>query len=307
MKGIGYLLLSQVCFALIGVFTKYIGASLDSLSIVFFRVFIASLFILAFAMITKSTRELSINRQDIVSFAIIGFLVCMNFVFFIAAFSYTSIVEVALLSSTTSVFTCILASYFLKEKINANMIIALVLVLGGIFIMNSSGFDSSHLLGNLFAIISAFFAAGQLIYIRFEDRSHTALDTAFWPMVFASIFLSPLMIGFDFGAVLPSVYIWLSLLGVVCTGVAYIFFSNALKYIEASRFSILSTLSFPLISMVLGIWLFGEQLTGVMVSGGLFLVISAIIVEHDKSVLDISFVQQINQRLLGLLRFVRRV
>ena len=307
MKGTSYLLLSQICFVLIGVFTKYIGSALDSLSIVFFRVFIATVFIAVFAIFTKSIKDLSINRHDIVSFAIIGFLVCMNFVFFIAAFSYTSIMEVALLSSITPVFVCIIASYFLKENITINIKSALVLTLVGVCIMNFNGFESTHFLGNIFVIISAFFAAGQIVYIRLEDRDHTALDTAFWPMAFASIFLSPLMIGFDFGAVLPSIYGWLFLLGVVSTGVAYIFFAEALKYIEASRYSILSTLLFPLFSLFFGVLLFGERLTSTMIYGGVFLVVSGVLADHDKSVFDMVVVKQINHKFLGILRFVRRV
>lgn len=307
MKGISYLLLSQVCFVLIGVFTKYIGNSLDSLTIVFFRVFIASLFLIVFAVFTRSIKDLSITRRDFASFAIIGFLICMNFIFFIAAFSYTSLIEVALLSSITPVFVCLMASHFLKETITPNTISALVLTLTGLYIMNFNRFESTHLLGNIFIIISAFFAAGQIIYIRLEDRDHTALDTTFWPMIFASIFMLPVMIGFNFNAILPQVYGWLFLLGVVCTGMAYLFFASALKHMEASKFSILSTLIFPILSIFFGILLFGEQLTNPIISGGLLLVTSGIIADHDKSILDIIIVKQINQKFLGILRYLRQM
>ncbi|MEA2003877.1 MAG: EamA family transporter [archaeon] len=72
IKGVRYVLLVQTCFALIGVFTRYIGSSMDTFAIVFFRVFIAALFFLALAFATKNLGQLSVKKEDIKPFFFSG-------------------------------------------------------------------------------------------------------------------------------------------------------------------------------------------------------------------------------------------
>ncbi len=302
MKGLTYVLLSQICFALIGVFTKYIGPSVDTFTIVFFRVFIAAIFFLLLAAATKNIRQLSLKKEDIRPFFFLGLMVALNFVFFIAAFSYTSIVEVGLLCSATPIFVYLMASKVLKEKITSNGIAAFVIVIAGIYFMNVTGFESGHLMGNIFVLLSCVFAAGQITYTRLEERDHTSLDTVFWPMLAASLFMSPALVGFSFSSVPSNIYVWIVLLGVVATGFSYLFFAKALKHLDASKYSIMGVISFSLISITFGVWLFGEQLTASMIYGGSLLMLSAVIVYYEKSpFLNVGFVRGMNQKLLRIL------
>ncbi|NOQ38517.1 EamA family transporter [archaeon] len=306
MKGITYVLLSQICFALIGVFTKYISPSVDTFTIVFFRVSIAAIFFLILAAATKNIRQLSLKREDIRPFFFLGVMVAFNFVFFIAAFSYTSIVEVGLLCSVTPIFVYLMASKVLKEKITSMGVVALAIVIVGIYLMNSTGFESSHLMGNIFVLLSCVFAAGQVTYTKLEERDHTSLDTVFWPMLVASIFMSPALVGFSFSSVPLNIYMWIVLLGVVATGFSYLFFAKALEHLEAGKYSIMSVIAFPLISIIFGVGLFGEHLTASMIYGGSLLMLSAVIVHYEKSpLLNAGFVRMMNQKLLRILLGLR--
>ena len=306
MKGVTYVLLAQVCFAFIGVFTKYIGSSMDTFAITFFRVFIAALFFLALALATRNIGQLSVKKEDIKPFFFLGMMIALNFVFFIAAFSYTSIAEVGLVCSVTPVFVYLMASKVLKEKITFGCTMAFFAVVLGLYLMNSSGFEDGHLLGNIFVILSCLFAAGQITYTRLEERSHTSLDTLFWPMLVATLLLSPVMFGFSFSSVPGGVYLWVALLGVVGTGLAYFFFAKALENLEAGKYSILGIISFSLISIFFGVGLFGEQLTAGMISGGLLLMLSAVIIHYEKSpFLNAGVVKGINQKMLRIISGLR--
>ena len=132
MKGIMYVVLAQLCFAFIGVFTKYIGSAIDSTSLVFFRVIIAAGFLLFFAGITRNVKTLSLKKADIKPFLILGVLFALNFVFFLAAYVRTSIIEVGLLTSVMPAMAYIMAYKILGEKITKNGILALVVVLLGV-------------------------------------------------------------------------------------------------------------------------------------------------------------------------------
>ena len=302
MKGLTYVLLSQICFALIGVFTKYIGSSVDTFAIVFFRVSIAAIFLFILAAATKNIRQLSLKKEDIKPFFFLGVMITFNFVFFIAAFSYTSIIEVGLLCSVTPIFVYLMASKVLKEKITSNGIVAFAIVIAGIYLMNITGFEGNHIFGNVLVLLSCIFAAGQITYMRLEERNHTSLDTVFWPMLIASIFISPALVGFSFSSVPVNIYMWLVLMGVVATGFAYFFFAKALKNIEAGKSSIIGVISFSLISIIFGVGFFGEQLTASMIYGGSLLMLSAVIVHHEKSpLLNAGFVRGMNQKLLRIL------
>lgn len=298
MNGIMYVVLAQLCFAFIGVFTKYIGNSIDSVSLSFFRVLIASVFLLLFAIVMGKTKQLTISRKDIVPFLILGAMFALNFVCFIAAFHYTTLLEAGLLCAVLPVFVYFMAAKVLKEKISTNGIVALIAVVLGIYIMNFTGLDSSHLRGNILVIVSCVFGAGMITYMRLEDRDHSSVDTVFWVMIFASVLLSPVLLWFDFGAVQFGIYTSVILLGVICTGIAYLFVADALKSVEAGKYSILAIIYFAIISIGLGVGLFGEQFTGSMVIGGLLLMASALAIHYEKYPLPgVKFLGMIGQRI----------
>ncbi|MEA2003875.1 MAG: EamA family transporter [archaeon] len=95
---------------------------------------------------------------------------------------------------------------------------------------------------------------------------------------------------------------WVALLGVVGTGFAYLFFAKALENLEAGKYSILGIISFSLVSILFGVGLFGEQLTAGMISGGLLLMLSAVIIHYEKSpFLNAGVVKGINQKMLRIL------
>ncbi len=281
MKGVFYLFLAQIGFAFIGVFTKYVGSSVNAITLSFFRVLIASLFLLSVALALKKTKQLSINKRDIVPFYIIGVMFALNFVFFISAFSYTSISEAGLITAFTPVFVYFLASKFLKEKITRNGVFALFVVLFGLYVMNFTGIDPTHLFGNFLVLVSCVFAGVMIVYTKIEDRDHTALDVVFWPMVFAAALLLPTAFTFNFSGIATTTYVWIMLLGVVCTGITYFFVSEALKTLEASKYSLLGTVSYPLISILFGTVLFGEHMTSGTVFGGALLMTAALIIHYE--------------------------
>ena len=281
MKGVLYVVLAQLCFALIGVFTKYIGSAIDSTSLVFFRVFIAAGFLLFFASITKNIKTLSLKKSDIKPFLILGVLFTLNFVFFLAAYVRTSIIEVGILTSIMPAIAYIMAYRILGEKITKNGILALVVVLLGVVVMNTAKFEQTHFIGNIFVIISSVFAAAQITYMRLEERNHSSLDTMFWTMIFASALLSPFMIGFNFTAISSTIYTWVLLLGVISTGIAYLFASSALKHMEVGKYALISNIAFPLISIIFGIVYFNETLSVNIIAGGSLLMLSAAILHYE--------------------------
>ncbi len=305
MKGVFYLFLAQIGFAFIGVFTKYIGGSVNAITLSFFRVLIASLFLLSIALAFNKSKQLSIKAKDIVPFYVIGVMFALNFVFFISAFSYTSLSEAGLITAFTPVFVYFLASKFLKEKITKNGVFALFVVLLGLYVMNFTGIDPTHLFGNFLVLVSCVFAGVMIVYTKIEDRDHTALDVVFWPMVFAAALLLPAAFTFNFSNVAATSYVWILLLGVVCTGITYFLVSVALKTIEASKYSLLGTVTYPLISIMFGAVLFGEHMTAGTVFGGMLLMAAALIIHYENHppVLGVNIVRAVG----SMIRFVRRM
>ena len=298
MNGVMYIVLAQLCFAFIGVFTKYIGSAIDSVTLSFFRVLIASVFLLLIAIATGKAKQLSINRKDIVPFFIMGAMFALNFVCFITAFNYTTLLEAGLLCAALPVFVYFMAAKVLKEKISAGGIMALIALIFGIYIMNFTGLDSSHLFGNILVIVSCVFGAGMVTYMRLEDRDHSSMNTTFGAMIFASVLLSPILLWFDFGAVQLGTYTYVIILGVVCTGLAYLLVANALKSVEAGKYSILAIIYFAFISIGFGVWLFGEQFTGSMAVGGSLLMLSALAIHYENYPLaNIKFIGILEQRI----------
>lgn len=78
------------------------------------------------------------------------------------------------------------------------------------------------------------------------------------------------------------VWIWSLLLALVATFAAYVLYTTGLKYLEASKASILATIE-PIVAVVSGVLFLGDQLMGWQVLGIAFVLYSAVLVAGESA------------------------
>ncbi len=276
-----FLLLVTLSEATIGVFVKLTGGYIPIFTLNFYRVFFALLFLLAVVpFIDKNFWR--IPRKHIRPILIIGLLIAAQISMFNIAMSLVPIANVVIFWSVAPFFVFIFSTLFLKEKIRKEHILIFLIALIGILI--AKPFGGGNTLGNAIALIDGAVYATLVTYMRFEDKTESP-GLVFWFMFMSCIYLLPAFFIFgpgDFshiihysalGLQLP-VILWVVCLGMISTGVAYLFITLTLKNIEASIYSLVDIIVSPIVAAFFGYLIFKEIPSINMIYGGVLLLIS---------------------------------
>ncbi len=146
------------------------------LIITFYRLFFSVLLLLPVWRLKRNTSKFSVSKNKLFLLGLAGFFLAMHFFTWIQSLQWTSVGNSIFLESTHPIFALILSYFFLKEKGSRLVILGIVLALGGIYLIVSGDVSRQHIstLGDLMAILSAFFLAAYLLIARFY-RHETAL------------------------------------------------------------------------------------------------------------------------------------
>lgn len=267
--------------ATIGVFVKLSDVGVHVFSLNFYRVFFALMFLLI-TLPFFDKKFFKLPKKDIKDALIIGFLIALQISMFNIAMRLAPIANVVIFWSIAPFFVFIFSSIFLKEKVKKQHIFIFLIAILGIVI--AKPFSGGNATGNLIALIDGAVYAALVTYMRHENKTGS-VGTVFWYMLVASIILLPAIFIFGTGNLgqmlsypalgvnLP-VILWVVCLGVVSTGVAYLFISIALKQINANIYSLVDIIVSPIVAGFFGYWLFNELPSENMFYGGALLLIS---------------------------------
>jgi len=273
--------LTTLCLSTIGILVKLIGRQIHFMSLNFLRIFIgfiSLLFIVPF--IDKNWYKIS--KKDLKEFFIIGVIFAIAISLYTTANIFAPIQNVVLLNYTYPFFVFLFGYFLLKEKITKTKIITLIIAFIGLLIINPFQLNKNNF-GNLLALIGAIFYGLLIVKMRKEDKTHNIGDVV-WFFFFASIILSPFPIIKGLGNI-SQVWPYVILLGVVSTGLAYIFYNLALETLEAEIGSIISTIITPLLSIILAVIIIKEPINLKTIIGGIVLISSGIYLESHNNLL----------------------
>jgi drug/metabolite transporter (DMT)-like permease len=242
-------------------FTGILGKeiSLDTFYLVWWRVFIASMAIGLFVVFLK--KSIRASSKDLLRFAGVGLLTAAHWVCFFGSIKASNVSVALAVISTTSFFVALVAPFIRKEKFQAYELLLGLAVMVGLGIIFK--FESSYKLGIILSLSAALFAAIFSSYNSKLVAEHSAVKIAFWEMVFAlggvSVFLlftgrfnQPL---FDISA---KDFCLVMLLGVVCTGFAFIVGIQVMKVLSPFTCALAINME-PIYTIALALWIYGES------------------------------------------------
>ena len=269
------MILAAICIGTIGTLVKLIGPDVHFMTLNFYRFLIGFLFILAVVpFIDKKTFK--INKNDFKDYFFIGFLFALGSLLFLAANVFGPVQNAVLISSFSPFFVFIFAYWLLKERITSTKIIALSIAVIGLAVINPFKIGE-YALGNTLALLTAVVAALTITEMRKVDMKHS-IGVVFWMFLFATLLLLPMPFIFGFGN-LSNVFIYVILLGLIPSGVAYIFYNLALEKIEAEVGSILHIIVAPLVAITLAVIIINEPINIRIILGGFSLIVAGIYLE----------------------------
>jgi drug/metabolite transporter (DMT)-like permease len=290
MKGTFYLILTGFLLGTIGIWVKLIGTNVSPFLLTIFRALLAGLMIflfIVFARELKTLETLRIKKKNLLLFLVAGFFgVTIGFGFFIKSFSYVPVANAVLLVYIYPLVTALLSWLFLRERITRWEVIALILVVIGIWSIYGSEMSiESNLFGNLLALLSGCGYAVFFVFIRyFERKGFPYWKVTFWPLIIGGLilifFLPSEPLAFS-----PSGYVPLWIFGTAfCSFLGYVLYAKGLKTEKAHNATITVSLTEPLTAIILAFLILGETLPPYVILGGSLIILANILIgkEHRK-------------------------
>lgn len=271
-------------------FTAILGKliSIDSLSLVWYRMGLASLFILVYIRFSKF--KLKVSNRTMWRFTFAGIVVALHWVTFFWAIKVSTVSIALAMMSTGAFFTALLEPIVYKRKIIGYELFFGLLVIIGLYLIFRV--ESGYLEGMLIALLSAFLVAVFSILNSQLVQQHRPSVISFYELTIGTLFLSVLL-GVR-GSFTPHFFVlgasdwwYLIALSLICTSYAFIASVKIMKVLSPYTVMLTTNLE-PVYGILLAWAIFGteEQMSDVFYIGASLILITVIangILKHRAS------------------------
>lgn len=228
--------------------------------IVWYRMLFSSMSLLLILLINKQFKLLPWNA--LLKISLVGVIVTIHWILFYAAIQVSNVSITLSCFSSVTLFTAIMEPLINRKRMDKLELFFALLIMIGIYTIFA--FQKIYVLGITLALLSAFFGSVFTIYNkRFLDHYDAGVIT-FYELFTGFVFLSLLLpfylnfIEMPFELPFGKNLVYLLLLSIVCTTVAFTMSLIALKTLSAFIMNLSVNLE-PVYSIVLAIIIFNED------------------------------------------------
>ncbi|WP_068676521.1 DMT family transporter [Oceanobacillus sp. Castelsardo] len=239
------------------------------------RLLFIVLFLVGLAIYKKHLKAL--HKKDIVAISALGIIsVFINQWSFFFGLQTADPTTSALILATTPILAGVLAAIFLKEKLTIRTLIGSFIAIIGIYFVVTKGDLSSLNIdkGIIWIVVTMITFAFMILMTKVLSNRIDPLTITLYSNIvgfivsipFAFLLDNPLRISGDISD-------WAFLIGtaVVVHGIATLLWNYNIRYVDASKASILSNLE-PFVAMIMGLLLLFKPITGIEIVGSIFIV-----------------------------------
>ncbi len=199
---------------------------------------------------------------------------------------YTSVANATLFANFAPVFVTVAAWLWLGERVRPLFLVGLIMGIGGatLLLRASRDLGGTHVLGDIYGLITALFYAVYLIAIKLARRHFGTLRVMAGSTVVGALALLPFAWGMEGVVVAQTLSGWLVLIALAL--VAHIGGQGLIAYAMAhlpASFSSVTLLLQPAVAAGLAWWLFNEVLGPVQIIGAATILLAVLIVQYSGS------------------------
>jgi drug/metabolite transporter (DMT)-like permease len=244
-------------FGFTGILGKLITIPGDQL--VWYRILIAIITLIIYMLCTKNPFRLPI--KNILKLFGVGAIVALHWIAFFGSIKITNNVSIALacLASGT-LFAAILEPIFFKTRISMLEIIIGIIIIGAILLIIKVEYQ--YLAGILVGLLSAFLSSLFTVFNKKLANQFNPITMSFYELLGGFLLLSVYLSFTDltkFNFQLQSTdWLWLIILGTVCT--AFAFWSTNKVLSKLSAYNVVLAVNMePIYTFLLAAWIFNEH------------------------------------------------
>ena len=261
-------------------FTAILGKLIviDSLSLVWYRMGLASVFILVYLRFSKI--RLQVTTRALLWFTFAGIVVALHWVTFFWAIKVSTVSIALAMMSTGAFFTALIEPLVYKRKVIGYEILLGLLVILGLYLIFSV--ESGYAYGMIIALVSAFLVAIFSIINAKLVKEHMPSVISFYELAIGTLFLSIILgakgsFTADFFMLTTSDWGYLIILSLVCTSYAFIASVKIMRVITAYTVMLTNNLE-PVYGILLAWVIFGaeEKMSPLFYVGALIILVTVI-------------------------------
>ena len=257
------LIFTMMLFGTIGTLSRFIN--MPSSIICLGRAFVGALILAIYLKFSGKSLDKEAVKRNFGWLLLSSASMCVNWVCQFEAFKYTTVATGTLCYYMQPIFFIIMSAVILREKVPAKKWLCVLVAFGGMVLVSGVlqvGFDLAELKGALFGIAGGFFYAVVVLINKYMKNIGT-VDTTVMQMALVTIIMIPYtsVTGAWTEISLTTVgLICLIVLGVLHTGIAYVFYFDSVNKLPAQTVGILSYID-PVEACLLSALFLREDLT----------------------------------------------
>lgn len=285
MKGKIKIIVAMLIYGSIGVFVKNIN--LPPTEIAFLRAVIGSLFLVSAGSFIKKEYSIKFLKENIVLLGLSGSLLGINWVLLFKAFEYISVSNAILVYYLAPVFVIILSPIILKERLNIVKLFCVILAMIGLFLIINVDFSTlqnpgDYIKGIIYSLLAAVFYSS-VILMNKKIKDLSGFETTVVQLLFSVIILLPIIFyngSINIVKLNHSSVIFILILGVLHTGIAYLLYFSSMKELEAQTIAIFCYID-PISALFFASIFLGESMSVNEIIGGILILGSTFLSEEE--------------------------
>tara|TARA_B100001057_G_scaffold300498_1_gene300659 strand:- start:3968 stop:4804 length:837 start_codon:yes stop_codon:yes gene_type:complete len=240
-----------------GIFGKLI--SLNTIELVWYRMLIAFITLFTFLVFKKELTK--IKKKDFFGLLFVGSLVAVHWFFFFESIKVSNVSVAVVCLSTASFFSAMIEPLFLKRKPKLYEYVLGIVVFVTLFLMLEA--ETKYAMGYIYGIIASFLGTLFTLYNakyvnKLEASKITMVEMLAGVIIFSILMLLNEEIGIDNLKININDFVYLFLLGTICTAAVFVWMVELMKYI--SPYSLIMAINLePIYSIVLALIIFSES------------------------------------------------
>jgi drug/metabolite transporter (DMT)-like permease len=272
-----FALLMGVMAVSTGAIFARLASEAPPLVIAAYRVGLASLIIVPFALLKVGNELASLSKRDLGLGLLSGLFLALHFGTWISSLNYTSVANSVVLVNTNPLWVGLLTPLITKERLKPGVIIGILLSVSGGVIIGAGDFfhGGTALWGDALALMGGLCAAGYLLLGRSLRRRLSLLAYISVCYASAAIFLWTVVItmGLPITGFSSHTFSWLVAMALISQVIGHSSYNWALKWFSASLIAV-SLLGEPVLGTLFAYILFNEGLTPMKVIGGALILVA---------------------------------
>ena len=288
--GYGWILLAGVAWGSIGVFGRWLlDTGLTPWQVAWVRSAVALPGLLLLLLCQEGGFP-RLKRRDLILFAAFGLVNgALYNIFYFTAVELVGVTVAVILLYTAPAFATLLARFVFKEQLSWGKAVAVVLSLGGCFLV-ARGYDVTvlrlNLMGITAGIMSGICYACFGLFAKKARERFSAVTTVFYCTLIGWLLLTIIRPPLGLAPLVRTGSFWGSALGLGLWGtlVPWVSYSIGVAQVEASRAAVVASVE-PVVGVALAVTLLGERIQPGQIVG-MILVLTAVMCAQSESLVS---------------------